>query len=213
MSCDSPARVVVRGAQPACHVSVENSGTLLQMFCTCLDLPGNLGVSASSTHRAGLFSWQPVGYIWPTLRRLLVAGSDHLRAMCCQHPKPRVWWRSEAGYVWPPCVVQLMVSGSSQAGLRAAPGRVGGHTCLFWLGFAALARELVWWWHEVPGGGSSGTAAASWLCGSCQIRGHCHLPPGLELGLAGKGEGSQYRPPYCPLQNAAYQRFVVISIF
>ena len=32
VSCDSLVSVVVCGAQPACHVSVENSGTLLQTF-------------------------------------------------------------------------------------------------------------------------------------------------------------------------------------
>lgn len=59
---DSPVSFAARGSWPACHVGVENCRALLQTLETCLDLPGNCGVSASSPCTAGtlLSSWPPL---------------------------------------------------------------------------------------------------------------------------------------------------------
>lgn len=55
MSCDSLVSVVVRGAWPACHVSVENSGTLLQRFEPVLICPVT-SVSPQAPHAEQDFS-------------------------------------------------------------------------------------------------------------------------------------------------------------
>lgn len=103
-------------------------------------------------------------------------------------------------YVWPPDAVQVMSSGSGQAGLSVvshtgqgsgSPPACSGLGVLPGLqpwpgGSSGTSRELVWWWHDVPGRGSPEPILGFWC--SCGARGD---PPRVPRLGAGGGEGSQ----------------------
>lgn len=177
---DSSARFAAGGSQPACHVSVENSEALLQTLGTCLDLPHNRGVSASSTRRAGRLS--SAGLL-ATTDWLLGAGPGHppalespgcgggQRSCWCGHP---VLARPSRLYPTLGRAVELSVP-VLLPGLQPWPGRSGG-----------MDEELGWW--KGSGRGFPGAVAAA------EQKGTCHLSPGLEV------RGHRHLPPHCPLR-------------
>lgn len=125
-------------------------------------------------------------------------------------------------YVWPPDAVQVMSSGSGQAGLRVvshtgqgsgSPPASSGLGVLAglqpWPGRSSgTSRELVWWWHDMPGRGSPEPILGSGAAAEQEVT--RRVSPGLELGAV---RDHRYLPPYCPLQNVVYHTFFVIHIF
>lgn len=185
--CYSPVRFAARGSGPACHVSVENSGALLQTLGTCLDLPGNRGVSASPTLRAGRLS--SAGLL-ATTDQLLGAGPGHPPAL--QSPGCGGGQRS----CW--CGHPVLARPSRcQVGSRTGQGSGALRACSApWS--AALAWEK---WRHGQGAGLVEwvTEGLPWGCSCCRATENLPLVP--KLG----GEGSQTPPSSLSPQDAIYQ--------